>query len=306
MTSTRVPEHKTTPLPPLVKSFQRHLRAERKEEATVAHYVGATLQFLQFCYDERLPVIQNVTREHVEMWLEELHTRLRPASVRNRFTGLRIFIRWLVAEGEIQKDPMARIKPPSVEKSPKDIAPVEDMARVFKMLEKKRDWRGAAMVAILYDTGMRATELADLRTEHVDMDTGRIAIVKAKGDRFRTVRVSPATVRYLDRYHRKERFAPEYVLSGPRGKLTRSGIYWAVRKIFEEAGVKPLFNKGIGAHSMRHTSATHVAASMSERDMMLLYGWTDASMARHYAQNAIAEAALESHAKHSPMEKLGR
>lgn len=297
-----VSQHKTTVLPPLVKSFERHLKAERKDPDTVAHYVGATLQFLQFCYDERLPVIENVTREHVEMWLESLHEKYRPHTVRNRYIGLRIFFRWLHAEGEIAKNPMARIKPPSIEESPKDVVSPDDIARVLKMLEKEKRWRDAALIAVLYDSGMRASELADLRTEHVDMDTGRVFIGKTKADRTRVVRLSPATVRMLDRYHRRDRANPEYVLCGPRGKLTRSGVYWAVRRCFEEAGVTGT----IGAHDMRHTAATHMAGNIEERDMMVLFGWTDSAMARHYASQALAEAALVAHEKASPMERLKR
>lgn len=299
-------EHKT-PEPvdhPLVASFRRHLRAERKDPDTVSHYVGATEQFLAFCRAENLPELTNVTREHVEMWLERLHESYRPHSVRNRYIGLRIFFKWLEAEGEVTRNPMARIKPPSVEEVQKDVVSPDDMLRVFKMLERGKRWRDAAMIAILYDTGMRAGELADLRTEHVNLDAGVLLIPKTKANRIRSVRLGPTGVRYLDRYWRKKRADPDYVLNGPRGKMTRSGIYWAVRGIFEEAGV----NGTIGAHDLRHTSASHVAASgaMSESDAMALYGWSDPDMWRHYSAQARAQAALDAHAKASPLEGLAR
>src|SRR5207248_1901473 len=138
--------------------------------------------------------------------------------------------------------------------------------------------------------GMRASELADSKTESVNLDTGLIVIPKTKNGRIRVVRMDSRTIRYLDRYLRRPRLEPEYLLNGTRGKLTRSGIYWAVREAFESAGIKGT----IGAHDLRHTSASHVAGSgrMSESEAMALYGWSDPEMWRHYTAQAREKAAL--------------
>jgi len=285
---------------PLIKSFERHLRAENKRPQTIDHYVGATRQFVTFCAAENMPGVENVTREHVETWLERLHQTYKPHSVRNRFIGLRIFFRWLLAEGEISRDPTTRTKPPAVDQVAKDVVAVEDMRRVFAMLDKAKRWRDAAIVALLYDTGMRASELADCRRENINLDNGVTFIPKSKNHRTRVVRLSPAGVRYLDRYLRRQPKEPQYLLEGTRGKLTRSGVYQIVREIFEEAGVKGT----IGPHDLRHTSASHVVGEMSESEMMQLFGWSDAGMARHYARQALEAAALEAHGRASPLTRL--
>jgi len=299
-TTTRVRATATVPGEALIKSFERHLRAEGKRQQTIDHYVGATRQFAAFCQAENLPDLTEITREHVELWLERLYQTYKPHSVRNRFVGLRIFLRWLLAEDEITRDPTARIRPPAVEEVQKDIVSPEDMARVLAWLEKQKRWRDAALVGVLYDTGMRAGELADCRLENVDLDDGRITIPTSKNHRIRRVRLSPAGVRFIDRYLRHRPKDPEWLLEGTRGKLTRSGVYQIVREIFEQAGVKGT----IGAHDLRHTSATHAADVMSERDMMTLYGWTDSEMARHYARTALEGAAFAAHDRASPLSRL--
>src|SRR5438876_188613 len=96
----------------LLKSFERHLKAENKRQPTIAHYLGAARQFSAFCQAEQLPDLTEVTREHVEFWLERLHETYRPYSVKNRFVGLRVFFKWLREEDEIGRDPTARIKMP--------------------------------------------------------------------------------------------------------------------------------------------------------------------------------------------------
>jgi site-specific recombinase XerD len=299
----RVPETAvSTSIEPLIRSFERHLRAENKRAPTISHYIGAARQFAAFAQRENLPGIEDISREHVEMWLERLHLIYKPHSVRNRFIGVRIFFRWLLAENEIQRDPTARIKPPHVDQVQKDIVSPEDMARVLEDLTKAKKHRDALIIAILYDCGLRASELANLRTEDVNPDTGLIVVTHSKGRRPRVVKLSNAGLRYLDRYLRRLNPLPEYLLAGKRGPMTRSGIYQVVRETFERAGVKGT----IGAHDLRHTSASHVVGEMSESAMMALYGWTDPAMARHYAQQALEAAALAAHDKASPLQRLGK
>lgn len=310
------------PADPLVVSFRRHLRAGLKDEDTIAHYVGATRQFLDFTEEEHLPALAEVAREHVEMWLESLRDVYAPATVRNRYLGLRVFYDWLESEGEIEKNPFGpprqrRIKPPIVPQSPKDVVSREDMARVMQELEaeakrasratrlthaQQRALRDPALLAILYDTGMRASELADTLTEHVDLDAGLIFIPKAKGHRSRIVGISPETVRLIDRYWRRKRRDPEYAITGRMGKMRREGIYTTVRSIFERYEVRGT----IGAHDMRHTGASHLAEDglLSESDAMELFGWADGEMWRHYTAQARQRAAVNAHRRASPMSRL--
>src|SRR6476661_6466222 len=111
---------------PLMRSFERHLRAENKRQQTIDHYVGAARQFIALTRSENLPSIENINREHVEMWMERLHQAY---------------------------------KPPTVDQVQKDVVSHEDMARVLDGLTKAKKHRDALIVAILYDCGLRASEL---------------------------------------------------------------------------------------------------------------------------------------------------
>lgn len=299
----------------LLRSFERHLKAENKRPDTLNHYLGASRQFLAFCERERLPAIEHVSREHVELWLERLHETYAPHSVRNRFQGLRQFLRWLVQEGEIERDPTARMKLPRVDETHKDVATSEELQRVFGMLERQardRTWsrerrshaeRDAVIIAALYDTGMRVGELADLRSEHVNVETGLVFVETSKSRRSRLVRLSAVALRYLDRYQRHLRGPQPYLVQGKRGKLSRTGIYQIVTARFREAGVTRAI---IGPHDLRHSSASHVALAggMSESEMMKIYGWSDPAMVRHYTEQARQQAALEAHGRASPLTRL--
>jgi integrase/recombinase XerD len=287
----------------MLASFERHLSAEGKRDQTIAHYVGASRQFLDYCTAEGLPDLENISREHVEMWLVSLRERgYAKHSIKNRFVGLRVFLKWLFAEDEIAKDPTARIRMPAVDEVQKDIVSPEDMKRVFDHLRKAKKHRDAALIAVIYDTGLRTTEIADCELADVDFKTGLIFIPTTKSHRVRTVRLSPVTLEMLDRYHRRMPQNRRYLFEGARGKLTRAGVYDIVRKAFE--GID--YPKTIGAHDLRHSSATAAALSgeLDESEAMQLYGWHDSSMWRHYSATARTEAALKAHVKASPMSRL--
>lgn len=285
----------------LLDSYRRHLNAEGKADQTRDNYLSAARDFLLFGEGEGLPELEHLRREHVEMWIESLRETYAPASVVNRYNGLRIFMSWLEEEGEVKANPMARMKRPIAPEVQKDIVTPEQMASVLASLEKKSRWRDLAIVAVLYDTGARASEVANAKTEHVDLDTGTLFFPETKGRRPRTVHLSAKTVRYIDRYHRRTtRPDPDYLFNGKRGQMTRWALYRAVRDVFEEHGLSAT----IGAHDLRHTSASHSVGHMSESAMMTLYGWADSDMPRHYAKQALQAAAFEEHKRASPMDRL--
>lgn len=286
---------------PLVRSFYRHLNAEGKRLATMDHYLSCADQFVRWWGRP----VNEVRRRDVTEWLTDLRDRYSPASVNNRYRGLRQFFLWLIKEEEIERNPMDGIARPEYDPPEKDVATQDEMRAVFAYLEREKRWRDCALLGLLFDTGMRASELAEARLEQLDLDKGTLYIPSRneKTRRGRYVRVSPQVVRYLDRYYRKPRFGSDRVLSGRKGPLTRSGVYQAVRACFEDAGIK---GKIFGAHDMRHTSASHVAESglMSESEAMHLYGWSDSEQWRRYTSQARQKAALRAHEAASPLERL--
>lgn len=285
----------------LVASFERHLRALNRSPNTIAHYKITLRMFTAFLVAESMPGLLDASREHCELWLVALQAQYRPHSVRSYYIDLRAFYTWLVDEDEIKKSPLERVKAPAVEESPKDIANPADIGRVLSLLEKKKRWRDAAVVAMFYDTGMRATELADCLRDNVDLDNGMIRLPHTKGKRVREIHLGAKAVLCLDRYLRREKRESEWLILGRTGtKLSRTGVYRIVVRCFAEAGVKAV----IGPHDLRHTSASHVADKLPESQMMALYGWTNANMARHYAGKAIAKAAIETHKRISPLDNL--
>lgn len=283
----------------LVDSYERHLKAQRRRGDTITAYVTIARRFLEFAEQQGFPDIGQLRREHVETWLASFgehssHTQ------RMYFVVLRQWFRWLDEEGEITRNPMERMKAPALDEPQKDVVATPDMASVLKALQREKNWRDLAIVALLYDTGMRSSETCSLRIEDVDF-TGNVIHVRGTETKARVGRVvplSPSCVAHLDRYLRKRRDTLPWLFVGQKGQLTRAGMYWLVRRAFAFTG------RTIGPHDLRHTSATHTAGTISDTDRMLIYGWKDVGMARHYSRQAEQANAITAFRKASPLENL--
>lgn len=304
MTDPSKPQADTLTTGILLSDFERSLRAAHRSPATITHYLGATRQFLAFT---DAASIEDVERGDIEAWLVSLQEHYKPATALNRYKGLAAFFRWLTEEEELPRNPMARVRPPSAPETQKDIVSPDNMRRMFALLEREKRWRDASMLATLYDTGMRAGELAALFVEDLDRDSGIITLraETTKARRERVVRVSPPTLVYIDRYlrRRKPRTKADarWLILGTKGRMTPNGIYQVVQSCFAEIGLAT-----ISPHDLRHTSASHSAGEMSEGALLTLYGWQSQKMARLYTRQRLREVALAEHTRHSPMERLGR
>lgn len=290
---------------PIVQSFVRYHRVKKSRPATIEQYTKTLQLFRRFCIEEGMPELIEVSRDHIQSWLLSLQETHASASVQTYYRHLKAFYNWLVKEDEIAKSPMARIPEPAVDETEKDIVAPVDVARLLKKLEKEKRWRDASVIAIFYDTGIRAGELANLKTEDVDLDTG-IATIRsetAKGRRIKKVRLSDKAVRYIDRYLRKQGKRTEYLIIGRiRQPMTRITLSRLVKRCFAEVGVKAT----ITSHDLRHTWASEMEAYVTESEFMALAGWKSPNMVRHYARKAIERNALEAHRRASPLERLGR
>ena len=109
--------------PSLVRSFERHLRAENRSEHTIASYLERLRQAEAFLAGRGRSLL-DARREDLEAFLGELLGRRAPETVATRYRRLRVLYRWLEEEEEIPASPMARMKPPIVPDQPVRSSPM--------------------------------------------------------------------------------------------------------------------------------------------------------------------------------------
>lgn len=125
-------------------------------------------------------------------------TKRSDRSIHIHARSIRAFFNWLVNEEYLDKSPMAKLKPPKLEQKLKEVLSVAEVERLLSQLNPKTflGSRMYAIIALLYDSGLRAGELCGVDIEHIDW-TGYQVRVSGKGKRQRLVPFSAATHKAL-------------------------------------------------------------------------------------------------------------
>jgi integrase/recombinase XerC len=284
----------------LRRLFERELKSEGKSETTINRYGLSIRGWLAFSEAMNFPPM--VTREHVTEFLAHRQGKVAANTVRNDYMALRRWFRYLRELGEIREDPMVHLKQPKVtEKLPNPYTD-DELRRMLKVCQGKdlESLRNTAILWVLFDTGLRASEMCSLTVGDVDLNAERI-LIRGKGRRERLVRLGTRAQRAVYKYLRARRTArPELWLGRGDRPLTRSGLFELVERVCAKANVTHP-----GVHRFRHTAATRMAdLGMPETELRLLFGWTSPMMAARYTHSTARDRALRAHRQYSPADNL--
>ena len=222
---------------------------------------------------------------------------MQAQTVLTRYKGVRRFVRWPVAEGDIAVDPMANLEQPKPRPHPVDVLTDDEIGRLLKVTDGPDfvDRRDHAMLRVLLDCGLRISELATLTVADVDLKEHDVIRVIGKGRKVRVVPFGAKTGRALDRYRKArpthKHAQPRRMVAGAARRHDPRRRRHGFKVRAQQAGVD-----NPHAHRFRHTTAHDwLLAGGQERDLMRIMGWSSDAMLDRYGSSMADQRALEAH-----------
>jgi site-specific recombinase XerD len=287
----------STPLldfPDLLDSWSLALRAEKKALATRKSYAEGVNGFLRWCEKEGRTA--ELTKKNVQTFVAELMESGQSAKTAcARLLALRRFSVWLVDEGVMSSDPLLGIKQPKIDRKVVDALSDDELQALIKACSGKgfTDRRDEAIVRLMAETGLRASEVIGLQVTDIDLQRELATIQRGKGGKGRVVPFGPQTALAIDRYLR----ARKPHRQSDTGKLWlgadnwRDFNYYGLRHALQRRAVQANITD-FHPHKMRHTYATRwLRAGGSEGGLMAVAGWSGRGMIDRYTSASASERA---------------
>ena len=303
-----------------IQDWLLDLETSNRTAKTLDGYRTNMQRFVWFCQQMDYPeTLANLDRSHVQSFLSYVKTnksrwgrdekhapsnkQVTPRTVAVYRTILHSFWNHCVDAGFVQDNIVAKIKPPKAEHrlvvplKEEDIRALVDACRKTQSVHKQRD---TAIVLLLIDTGLRASELCGVQLQ--DWDAKRLRVY-GKGHKERWLPLSAPTARAISLYVTQSRPETYYdeLFMGERGTpLQPRGLYQMLKRRAREAGVSHVY-----VHLMRHSFAFAWCRSGGPlHALQAILGHATPTMSMRYGRMA-SDDTTQLHHQHSPVERMG-
>lgn len=250
----------------LSKGFKSYLRLERSLSAnTIASYLHDVAKLeAYFLEEEIVKSPADIKTDDLKSFLQFVHSSgLSSHSQARNLSGIKAFFKYLLLEDIIEDDPSALLQSPKLSRKLPDTLTLTEINSLIDAIDlsKTEGMRNKAMLEMLYGSGLRVSELINLKISNLFLNLDLIKIL-GKGNKERLVPIGGSAKKFLTiwlnevRVHFKIKPGEEdFVFLNRRGSpLSRVMVFLIIKDLAEKIGLK----KTISPHTFRHSFATHL------------------------------------------------
>lgn len=270
-----------------LRSFLNYLLVDKGlSNNTAKAYEADISSFFQWLDNEDLKY-KNLQEDHINQYISFLFQRkMRSSSVNRKISSIKSFYIFLVKRNFLKNSPLNDLVTPKQEKYlPESMSEAEvDKLLNSPDVSNKIENRDKAMIEMLYATGMRISELVNLKMTDVDM---KRCVVKVfgKGSKERLVPFGETALDSLRSYlNEREQSSSKEIFLSNRGKKMTRVAFWQRVKVYL---IRENLKNSISPHTLRHAFATHLLNRGADlRSVQLLLGHSDLSTTQIYTHIA--------------------
>ena len=245
------------------REYHTYLKLERGlSDNSVTAYELDFKRLKTYMEAHQIDVVR-ATFDDLQAFVFETFKEIKSAKTQARLlSSIHSFYRFLLYHRYIEQDPSELLEMPRVEKHLPEVLSLEEIDAMIAQIDmsKPEGHRNRAIIEMLYGSGLRVSELTELRLSHIYRQEGYMRIL-GKGSKQRLVPISPVADEQFG-YWLQDRsqlnIKPEYAdiafLNHYGRQLTRAMIFTIVKRLAQAAGI----SKTISPHTLRHSFATHL------------------------------------------------
>ncbi len=251
---------------------------------TIEKYKYSLIVFEKYMLNKNINLF-DVTQYNIIDFLTNYFKDKGVSSKTNSITSINNFYIYLVKDKRIDINPCENIDRPKMKKRLPDVLTVNEVDKLLDIpLHTKEDYRDKAILEVLYATGIRISELTNLKMQDVDF-TNKVVRVFGKGSKERIVPINKYALKYLGMYldirgsFLKGKLTDYIFLNNKGNAISRESFGLELNKIVKKQGL----NKRVTPHMLRHSFATHMLNQGADlRSIQELLGHSDISTTTIY------------------------
>ena len=247
----------------ILEKYQIYLLTvkQKEEKTTVSSYIEDIYKYLEYIENNKIKTALDIEYQDITNYLKYLdNNNYETSSIIRKIVSIKLFHKYLSEEYKI-KDVSSKIINPRLRRKLPNILTIEEVDNLLDIkLNTPFDYRNKAMLELIYSSGLRVSELVDLKLNNIDLDNGYVRCL-GKGKKERIIPIGEIAIEYLKKYineyrnSMKKGYYTENVFLNNHGKnITRQGFFLIIKNIAKEKNI----DKNITPHMLRHSFATHL------------------------------------------------
>ena len=272
-----------------VDRFEQYLReVKQASENTVQSYRRDLMQMITYLEEKEIREAAKVTKTSLHGYILHMEEQGKAATTISRMmAAIKAFFNYECMQARIRRNPAESLHAPKVEKKAPVILSVDQVSALLAQPsgQTPKEIRDKAMLALLYATGIRVSELIGIQMEDINMNLG--FLVCRDGERERTIPFGRSAKAALEEYleHARNELlrgkgSDYFFVNCTGGAMSRQGFWKIIKYYGEKAGIE----EDITPHTLRHSFAAHLIARGADmRAVQTILGHSDMATTQMYA-----------------------